>query len=142
MSDTKYTATEAGRDVVIERSKSELYAELQDTDGSPFKDAQRLEVFLFAMSYGSKKAGKKELKGDRQALFNISSLKEDQRWIIKSIAVQDAGTTDVLRDEKEVFRLAQEYANAGLEELHGKVFGPGDALSELSSDMIMMAEDS
>ncbi|QZY01221.1 hypothetical protein K6T25_15185 (plasmid) [Halobaculum rubrum] len=126
----------------MERSKDNLYEELQESDGSPFQGAQRMEIFLFAVAYGSKKTGKTSLTGDRQALFNISSLKSDQKWIIKSVAVRDARTTDVLRDEKEVYRIAQEYANSGLEELHGKLVGPTDALSELSTDVIKLAQDS
>lgn len=141
MSETEYTNTEAGRDVRVEESKRQMYSELIESDGSPFQGAQQMEIFLFAMAYGRKKAGKVELQGSTHPLFNKPSLKEDQKWIIKSIAVKDAGTADVLRDEKEVYRIAQEYANGGIKELHGKVFAPGDALSELSTDVITIAED-
>jgi hypothetical protein len=46
-------------------------------------------------------------------------------------------TTDVLRDEKQVYQIAQEYANGGIEELHRRAFDPDeDPLSELTTEVV------
>lgn len=140
MSESDFEATEMGRDVHIESSKRDLYEELRENSDSPFQDAELNEIFLFAMAYGTKKAGRTPLSGETRALFNRSSLSEDGRWIIKSIAVREERTTNVLRDTKHVYEIAKEYANGGIDELHGKVFGPGDALVELSDEVIAIAE--
>lgn len=140
MSKQQFEKQEAARDVLIERSKRELYEELQSADESPFLDTTLTDIFLFAMAYGSKKSGKSELKGDTQALFNRSSLNDDKRWLIRSLAVREHRTTEVLKDGKEIYRIAMEYANQGIEDLHGKVFGPSDALIDLSDEVIEIAE--
>lgn len=140
MSKSEFEITEMGRDVRIESSKRDLYEELQENSESPFQGAELTKIFLFAMAYGTKKAGRTPVSGETRALFNRSSLTEDDRWIIKSIAVREERTTDVLKDEKHVFKIAMEYANGGIDELHGKVTGPGDALVELSDEVIDLAD--
>ena len=140
MSSAQFEKSDPYRDVSIEKSKRSLYEELRESDDSPFKDAELKDIFLFAMAYGTRKAGKTPLKGDRHALFNVSSLNEDKKWLIKSIAVRDERTTNVLIDGKQVYKIAMEYANGGIDELHGKVFSPGDALTELSDELIEITD--
>lgn len=132
---TQYEETEAPRDVAVERSKRELYEELRTTDSSPFYDVELRELFLFAMGYGRQKAGRVELDGDLHYLFGRATLSNEQKWIIKSAAVKETRDPDVLRDQRMVYTIAQEYANSGIEKLHGKVFGPDEALNELTSDL-------
>ena len=140
MSDDTYADTEPGRDVQIEKSKRDLYEELRESESSPFQTAELKSIFLFAMAYGTRKAGRTPLSGDKHALFNRSSLSDDRKWLMKSIAVREERTTDVLRDGKEVYKIAMEYANGGIDELHGKVFGPEDALTALSDEVIELAK--
>ncbi|WP_136591504.1 hypothetical protein [Salinigranum halophilum] len=141
MSTEEFESSKPPRDVSIEKSKLGLYKELQENDDSPFYDAEANKIFLFAMAYGTKKTGRTPLTGERHALFNVSTYNEDIHWIIKSIAAREKRATDVLVDGKEVFKIAMEYANGGIDELHGKVFAPGDALIELSDELIEIAEE-
>lgn len=144
MTDTKqaeYEKTEAPRDVAIERSKRELYEELRTTDTSPFYEVELRELFLFALGYGRQKAGRIELEGDLHYLFGRSTLSDGQEWLIKSVAVKEARDPDVLRDSNLVYTIAQEYANSGIEKLHGKVFGPDEALNELTSELKTLHEE-
>jgi hypothetical protein len=39
-----------------------------------------------------------------------------------------------------VYTIVQEYANSGIEKLHGKVFGPDEALNELTSELKSLHE--
>lgn len=132
---TQYEETKAPRDVAIDRSKRELYEELRTTDSSPFYEVELRELFLFAMGYGRQKAGRIELPGDVLYLFGRATLSNEQEWIIKSVAVKTTRDPDVLRDERMVYTIAQEYANSGIQKLHGKVFGPDEALNELTSEL-------
>lgn len=132
---TDYEETEGPRDVAIERSKRELYEELRSTESSPFYEVELRELFLFAMGYGRQKAGRVELEGDLHYLFGRSTLSDGQEWVIKSVAVKEMRDPEVLRDERKVYTIAQEYANRGIDKLHGKVFGPDEALNELTSEL-------
>ena len=137
---TQYEETEAPRDVAIERSKRELYEELRTTDSSPFYEVELRDLFLFAMGCGRQKVGRVELDGDLHYLFGRTTLSNEQEWVIKSVAVKETRDPDVLRDERMVYTIAQEYANSGIEKLHGKVFGPDEALNELTSELKSLHE--
>ncbi len=143
MTDTttaQYEETEAPRDVAIERSKRGLYEELRTTDSSPFYEVELRDLFLFAMGYGRQKAGRVELDGDLHYLFGRTTLSDEQKWVVRSVAVKETRDPDVLRDERMVYTIAQEYANSGIEKLHGKVFGPDEALNELASELKSLHE--
>jgi len=137
---TQYEETDAPRDVAIESSKRELYEELRTINSSPFYGVELRELFMFAMGYGRHKAGRTELDGDPHYLFGRTTLTDEQEWIIKSVAVKGTGDPDVLRDERLVYTIAQEYANSGIEKLHGKVFGPEEALNELTRELKSLHE--
>lgn len=139
-STSKFEETDPPRDVTIERSKRELYEELRTTEDSPFYDVELRNLFLIALGYGRQKAGRTELDGESHALFGRVQLSGEQLWILKSVAVKETRDPDVLRDERRVYTIAQEYANSGIEKLHGKVFGPDEALNELTSELKSLHE--
>jgi dnd system-associated protein 4 len=141
MSDQIYEETSPGRDYYIQKDKHELYKELQESEDSPFTEAELNEIFIFAVAYGSRKAGRTPIDGTGRALFNRGALNDQTLWLIRSIAVAEERTTDVLIDRKQVKEIAEEYANGGITELHNKVFGPGDPLVELSDDVIELAQE-
>lgn len=133
-----YEERDASRDVDIEKTRRNLYEDLRTKKTSPFYQVELHDIFLFAMSYGRRKAGRVELEGEKHALFGRSAaLREEQEGIIESIAVREERTLDVLRDQKFVYEIAEEFANGGIEKLHGRVFGPeDDALSELTMEVV------
>lgn len=141
MSDQIYEETSPGRDYYIQEDKHELYKELQESEDSPFTEAELNEIFIFAVAYGSRKAGRTPIDGSGRALFNRGALNDQTLWLIRSIAVAEERTTDVLIDRKQVKEIVEEYANGGITEIHNKVFGPGDPLIELSDDVIELAKE-
>jgi dnd system-associated protein 4 len=141
MSNQTYEDTSPGRDYYIQDDKHELYKELQESEESPFTEAELNEIFIFAVAYGSRKAGRTPIDGSGRALFNRGALNDQTLWLIRSIAVAEERTTDVLIDENQVKEIAEEYANGGVTEIHNKVFGPGDPLVELSDDIIELAQE-
>jgi len=141
MSNHIYEDTSPGRDYYIQDDKHELYKELQESEESPFTEAELNEIFIFAVAYGSRKAGRTPIDGSGRALFNRGALNDQTVWLIRSIAVAEERTTDVLIDKNQVKEIAEEYANGGVTEIHNKVFGPGDPLVELSDDIIELAQE-
>jgi hypothetical protein len=137
---TKYQETEAPRDVAVDRSKRELYEQLRTSNSSPFYGVELRELFLFALGYGRQKAGRVELDADPHYLFGRTTLSDEQMWVIKSVAVKETRDIHVLRDNRLVYTIVQEYANSGIEKLHGKVFGPDEALNELTSELKSLHE--
>lgn len=141
MSNQIYEDTSPGRDYYIQDDKHELYKELQESEESPFTEAELNEIFIFAVAYGSRKAGRTPIDGTGRALFNRAALNDQTLWLIRSIAVAEERTTDILIDGKKVKEIAEEYANGGITELHNKAFGPGDPLIELSDDVIDLSQE-
>jgi hypothetical protein len=141
-SSSDYEKTEAARDIAAEKSKQNLYDELTETEQSPFYNVREPDIFMMAMSYGRQKGGRAELQGERYYPTSVYQLSEKQEWIIKAVAVREERTTDVLKDERLVFRIAQEYANTGIEKLHNRVFGPeDDPLSELTNEVVGLHQE-
>ncbi len=141
MSEQTYEDTSPGRDYRIPEEKHELYKELHESEESPFSEADLNEIFVFAVAYGSRKAGRIPIDGSGRSLFSRQTHNDQTHWLIRSIAVAEERTTDVLIDGKLVKEIAEEYANGGITELHNKVFGPGDPLVELSDDVIELAKE-
>lgn len=142
MTQSEYEDTDAARDIAAEKSKQSLYDELTETEQSPFYNVREPDLFMLAMSYGRQKAGRAELQGDRYYLTQRFQLSDEQEWIIKAVAVREERTTRVLKDERLVYRIAQEYANTGIEKLHNRVFGPEDEpLSELTSEVVRLHQN-
>lgn len=129
-----YEETEVGRDMRIEDKSRNMYDTLVESEDSPFYEQNRKDLFVFAMGYGRKKAGRQEVNASH-ALFGLSALSDEQDWIIKATAVKHEGDPGVLRDERQVYEIAREYAKAGIHELHSKYLGPDDMLSELVQDV-------
>jgi hypothetical protein len=129
-----YEETEMGRDMRIEKKSSEMYNTLVESEDSPFYKQDRKDLFIFAMGYGRKKAGRREVNANH-ALFGLTALSDEQDWIIKATAVKHEGDPGVLRDERQVYEIAREYAKAGIHKLHSKYLGPDDTLSELVQDV-------
>lgn len=133
----EFDDTEAGRDIGVEKSKHGLYEELKEKKGSPFYKVSLRDIFLFTVGFGRKHGDRQELEGKTHWMFGRDRLTDEQEWVIKSIAVKETGTPEVLRDEKQVYRIAQEYANGGIEELHRRAFDPDeDPFSDLTTEVV------
>jgi hypothetical protein len=142
MTQTEYEDTDAARDIAAEKSKQSLYDELTETEQSPFYNVREPDLFMLAMSYGRQKAGRAEIQGKRYYLTQRFQLSNEQEWIVKAVAVREERTTRVLKDERLVYRIAQQYANTGIEKLHNRIFGPEDEpLSELTSEVVRLYQN-
>lgn len=143
MSDSNpgYEETSPRRDVHVDDERYEMFTELQESEDSPFHQADNHDLFMFAVGYGRQNAMPEKIKNEEHAFFGRSQLSEDQEAVIEAVAVEEERSVHVLRDQRRVYEIAEQYANSGINELYGRVFGPeDDPLSELSLEVKQMYE--
>jgi hypothetical protein len=131
----QYEVREPRRDVHIDREQHEMFTELQETEESPFYGATNHDLFVFTVGYGMKYTVPKNTE-DELAFFGRHQLSEMQQTVIEAVAIKEERDVRVLRDKRRVYEIAEEYANAGVEKLYGRVFGPeDDPLSEITVEI-------
>lgn len=122
----------------VEKNKREKeYEEIHNSPRSPFKDKDILfkDIFLIAMTMGYHKNVRASLKGTPHDLFRASTFNPEEEWLIKSVAIAEKENLEMLLEEKELLKTAEEYANAGILILYDIIFGgaPGDPLKRIES---------
>jgi len=129
--------TEAPRDLRYSSADGEKYRKLVSDELSPFYGATFKDVFIYAATYGFKNGLHKELDKP-QPNIPISTFTPEDEWIIKSIAVAEKKTLDILGDGKEIYRLAEEYANGALDAIYLEIFGgkPGEPYKRMSQEVL------
>ena len=100
----------------------------------------RKDLFVLAAAIGFDQGLQRKIES-RHALANLSSLSDDQRWILNAIAVKKANTADMLEDKRQVYVTAGEYASGGVEYLNDLRTSPEDMWSRLSTDIITIADN-
>ena len=101
-------------DVAYDKGDLEFYASLVAEDSSSiFKKKDRVDVFMYALALGFN-ARKRLPLVKKAANLNPSAISGDERWLMRSIAVTDTEDLNVIKDHKEVVKIAEEYANAGI----------------------------
>ncbi|MDI6903764.1 MAG: hypothetical protein QMC77_08535 [Methanocellales archaeon] len=121
----------------VEKNKREKeYEEIRKSTRSPFKGMEMWVIFLNAMIMGYRKKICTPLNGTRHDLFRASTLGSEGEWLIKSIAIVEKEDLNILLDEKEILKIAEEYANGGILLLYDKIFGgaPGDPLKRMDAE--------
>ena len=124
----------------VEKNKRDKeYEELDKSPHSPFKDIDILlkDIFLIAMTMGYHKKVRDPLRGTPHDLFGVSTFNPEEEWLIKSVAIAEKENLEMLLEEKELLRTAEEYANAGILILYDIIFGgvPGDPLKKLETEV-------
>ncbi|WP_423746626.1 hypothetical protein V5735_19060 [Haladaptatus sp. SPP-AMP-3] len=131
-----YEDTDPRRDVHIDSERYDLFKQLQNSEDSPFYQAENHDLFMFTVGYGRQKAMPQSTENEEHAFFGRSRLSESQQTVLEAVAVNEESDVQVLRDQRLVYEIAEEYANAGVKELYGRVFGPkDDPLSELTLEV-------
>lgn len=141
MSDTQqqkeFEETDPSREIGVDPDKHSMYKDLETKPNSPFYEEELVDIWLFTVGYGREHGEREPLPGNKKWMVRMTSLSDDAEWIVKSVAIKETGTTDVLQDGKRVFTIAQEYANVGIELLHDEVTNPdSDSISELTADVV------
>jgi dnd system-associated protein 4 len=136
-----FEESEAPRDVRIEEDNHSYYEELTAEKRSPFHEAEYKDLFIFAMAYGYRHGNRVPLEGETRALVNVGSLTDRQQWIVKAVAIKEVENGQILTDNSQIYDIAYQYGNGGIEELYGLFKRPGDGLRELSNEIIEQYQD-
>jgi len=84
-----------------------------------FKGRENKEQFLFAMAIGFKNQLSSPLDA-REGFVRAEYLRPEDEALIDAVAIHHTGSADVLADREAVFRIAEEYAHAGIKLLYNK----------------------
>ena len=108
----------------IDKKDRELYKILDLEEIVKFKDnggtRTRREQFIFAMAYGFNNGVKRPLNTTEGFVLEKDLHKEDYA-LLDAIAIYDTDSVEVLADRKAVFKIAEEYAHAGIMLLSDKI---------------------
>jgi len=101
----------------------------------------RKEQFLFAMAVGFRNQVKRPLDA-REGFFLAKDMRPEDEALIDTVAIHDTGSVDVLFDRVAVFRIAEEYAHAGIRLLYDDVTSgqPGSFFKKLELELFSLVE--
>lgn len=107
-----------------------------------FSGENQTTLFLLAMAYArSKNLPPQDLK-KREANILTSAMGGSGNWLILAGGLADADDLMVLKDESQIYKDAEKYANAGFKEIKELVKMHGRALSEvLEIELGKLAEE-
>ena len=110
---------------------------LQDEKDSPFYKRENKDVFIMATIMGLKYGARMPLKS-KEGFFREEYLNNDERSIIKAIAISEEKDVSVLNDMDKVYQIAEEFAKAGIRYLRDSVFTKehGSYLKRLESELL------
>lgn len=122
------------RDIALDSQNHEKFKELVESDLaralSPFYKRTMKDVFMYALGIGFFYRKRQKLV-KKVGTIPTRTLSPHEIALLKAIAVAEKGSLDVLYGEniKEVFEIAEEYANGGITTLYNMIFEeekPGD----------------
>ena len=113
------------------------YKRLQEKD-SPFYGQDNKCIFMMALVTGFRNKCKSTLPSGKDDIIRTEYLTDQERSIIKAMAVADEGSLDILLDKKQVYAIAEEYAAGGIQLLKDEVFrgGYSSYIKKLESELV------
>jgi dnd system-associated protein 4 len=114
------SATKKDR-ILIDESVIDVYKELkadsktqpEQTPFNTFKD-----IFILASCLGFLSGSRETLPtGSKKHDFRISVFSKNELSLLRGIAIADRNDLNVLNDENTVFKIVEEYANAGIHDI-------------------------
>ena len=110
---------------------------LQEAKDSAFYKRGNKEVFIMAMIMGLKQGSRISFQ-TKQEFVREEYLNDDERILIRAIAVAEEKTLSVLLDMTKVYQIAEEYAAGGIKILKEAVFTQrhGSYIKRLESELI------
>jgi len=123
--------------IYVDKKDLEDFRNLVKEKHSPFADSQNKDIFLAAMVIGYHEGGRIPLR-NREGFFREEYLSDEERALIRSVAVSTEGNLTVLLDEQKVYSIAEEYATGGIALLKARVFSGeyGSYAKKLESELL------
>ena len=123
--------------VAIDKDVHQLYKDLserstQNPETSPFLTMK--DVFMWAVALGVKEGKHRPISGSREQIFRWEQFSPEMDIpALKAIALAETGDVEVLLQEDQILRIAEEYANAGIYVIKREIVDhPGEALWNLA----------
>lgn len=111
----KFIETKSPRELKIDASKHTFYEDLKKGKYLPeLKGYDMAILFAIAFAYGVYNKKRKSLGSSVKASITRTALDKNCEWLIKAVAINEEGV-DVIADEKRMYEIAEEYANAGID---------------------------
>ncbi|MEM2942808.1 MAG: hypothetical protein QXT81_05250 [Candidatus Bathyarchaeia archaeon] len=103
------------------------------------KGRENKEQFLFTMAIGFKNQVRRPLDA-REGFVRTEYLRPEDEALIDAVAIYDTGSPDVLADREAVFRIAEEYAHAGIRLLYDRATSsqPGSFYKQLEVELFAL----
>ena len=98
-----------------------LYDDLTKKSWSPFFNYTKAQVFMFAMSYGYAYNMARRPLDDKPMSLPARAFGKDMRVLMRSLAIHEESSIDVIRDNRQVLKICTEYANASIEQIYNKI---------------------
>lgn len=137
---TEFESTDPPRDISVDTETRDIYTRLTEMDSSPFSGAELNDLFVFAAAFGFNQGLRTEL-GSTHALANRDALSDKQKWILKAIALKEVENESILNDGRQIYAIAEEYAEGGIRQLENRADKPGDLFKDISNEIIKLNED-
>lgn len=102
----------------IDLNDRELYKKIEEQE--MFGGKTRKEQFLFAMALGARNNVAVPLK-TREGFFLTKDLRAEDEALINAVALWGEDSTDIYSDKERLYRIAEEYAHAGIKLLVDKI---------------------
>ena len=93
--------------------KENFYDKISESEAF-FKGKDRRDQFLYAMAVGVRNRMKQPLSRT-DGMFNTRDLSGEDEALLYAVAILDTGSFDILNDIASVYRIAEEYAHAGVQ---------------------------
>lgn len=107
--------------VSIEKNVHELYKELSEKPNQAPETAPFFlmkDVFMWSVALGVKKGKRRPLTGNKEQIFRWDQFSQDiDVTALKVIALAETEDVEILLQEDQILRIAEEYANEGIREI-------------------------
>lgn len=109
--------------ISIDASLHDLYKELADGNDAekvPFRTMK--DIFMLAACLGYQRGESKAINGAKRQIFHWAQFSDQiDVPILKAIAIASTGDVQVLADQERIVQIAEEFANAGIQEIRAQV---------------------
>lgn len=125
----------------VEKEEVNNFKLLREEKDSPLYRKENKDVFIMAMMMGLKNGVRLPLKS-KEGFIREDYLNNDEKSIIKAIAVNAEENLSVLLDSDKIYQIAEEYAAGGIKYLVDSVFKKqyGSYTTRLESELIEICE--
>lgn len=127
--------------IYVEKNELKNFKLLKDEKDSPLSGKGNKDVFMMAVMMGVKNGVRLPLK-NKEGFIREEYLTDDERSIIKAIAVNAETNLSILLDAGKMYQIAEEYAAGGIRYLIDSVFEKkhGSFATKLESELVDICE--